>query len=64
MTILDWSGLHEFAHAKSGKADMSSDFELTLTDVIGILATSLVNKQELSRPYKRQERDRENDSWR
>ncbi len=53
MTILEWSGLHEFAHAKSGKADMSSDFELTLTDVIGILATSLVNKQELSRPYKR-----------
>jgi hypothetical protein len=36
--------LHEFAHARSGYRDVSRDFELALTDVIGILATSLVSK--------------------
>jgi hypothetical protein len=36
--------LHEFAHARSGYRDVSRDFELALTDVIGILATSLVTK--------------------
>jgi hypothetical protein len=34
--------LHEFAHARSGHPDVSRDFELALTDVIGILAASLV----------------------
>jgi len=37
--------LHEFAHARSGEPDLSRDFELALTDVIGILATSIVNQQ-------------------
>jgi hypothetical protein len=36
--------LHEFAHARSGYRDVSRDFELALTDVIGILATSLVTR--------------------
>jgi hypothetical protein len=34
--------LHEFTHAKSGHDDVSRDFESALTDVIGILATSLL----------------------
>jgi hypothetical protein len=36
--------LHEFAHARSGHSDVSRDFELALTDVIGLLAKSLVVK--------------------
>lgn len=39
--------LHEFAHARSDEPDVSRDFELALTDVIGILATSLVGEQEV-----------------
>jgi hypothetical protein len=38
--------LHEFAHANSGEPDVSRNFELALTDVIGILATTLVGKQD------------------
>jgi len=34
--------LHEFTHAKSGHSDVSRDFELALTEVIGVLASSLV----------------------
>jgi len=37
--------LHEFAHATSGEQDVSRDFELALTDMIGILATSLVENK-------------------
>jgi len=40
--------LHEFAHARTGHADVSRDFEIALTDTIGRLASRLIPDQSIS----------------